>query len=141
MYFSGDHLFKINACERFTSDNIIFVFKSIVKTEKSMHFLFVDLSSHDVKSKNASSINVTLSLFLFFHPLVIKFYCFIPKYLLIIEIPQTSFNANFLYDLSLVCVQICQQKALFLSHVTLSRSFFLSTFLPKRDPLKIFLVK
>ena len=84
--FSGYHFFKGNACERFTSDIDFFIGKSGVKTEKSKPTLFVDLSVHDVESKNASSINVTLSLFLFSHPLAIKFNCFVLKYLLNIKI-------------------------------------------------------
>ena len=62
-----------------------------MKTEKSKPTLFVDLSVHDVESKNASSINVTLSLFLFSHPLAIKFNCFVLKYLLNIN---TGFSSK-----------------------------------------------
>ena len=90
-----------------------------MKTEKSKPILFVDLSAYDVESKNASSINVTLSLFLFSHPLAIKFNGFVLKYLLNIKrYINNCLIVTVLFHISFVCVQIYQQKALFSCHVT-----------------------
>ena len=139
--FSGYHLFKGNACERFTCDIDFFMGKSSVKTEKSKPTLFVDLSVHDVESKNASSINVTLSLFLFSQPLAIKFNCFVLKYLLNIKIYWQLFNSNCLIRLIFcLCSNLSTKGFIFVSCHTIA-FIFSSTFLPKRDPLKIFSVK
>ena len=138
IYFSGYHLFKGNACERFTCDIDFFMGKSSVKTEKSKPTLFVDLSVHDVESKNASSINVTLSLFLFSQPLAIKFNCFVLKYLLNIKIYWQLFNSNCLIWLIFcLCSNLSTKGSIFVSCHTIA-FVFSSTFLPKRDPLKIF---
>ena len=83
--FLGNNLFKGNACERSTSDIDFFIWNSSVKIEKSNPIVFLHSSVRDAESKNVSSVNVTLSRFLFSYPLAIKIYCFVPKYLLNIE--------------------------------------------------------
>ena len=57
-----------------------FISKSVVRKWKSAAFSLGDHSFQDVESKNASSLNVTLSLFQCFLSLVTKLYCFAPKY-------------------------------------------------------------
>ena len=108
-----------------------------MKIEKRKPIIFLHLSIRDVEYKNASSINVTLSRFLFFYPLATKFYCFLPKYLLNIEMYEELFHAKFfVWLIFCLCSNMStKDPALVLCHTI--AFIFSSTFLPKWDPLII----